>query len=301
MHTGILTNHFLDMTLTDLIETLDSIELTYSEECEEKVSFIIGLILSKLPWLHHPLPAGTIISRCRRGFIPLVEKSFKCREASNVTGFQRASIPFETIFYGAVGDSSIEEGDFIAMLETSKIHRKGLNRRREKISVSHWEVKQDIDMAIICHPKVFADTNPNGAVKEMQENYKRRLPDYPNKEIIPEFDKLVEYVSGQFAKSVKDGNNHEYMISAYFAHNSWETESGIIYPSVQANGRLGFNVAIRPDIVESSLGFVCAENRILFKTKDYLQIPANYNNLYTDEQLAEVLGVKSIDELMWIE
>lgn len=49
VHTGILTNHFLDMTLTDLIETLDSIELTYSEECEEKVSFIIGLILSKLP------------------------------------------------------------------------------------------------------------------------------------------------------------------------------------------------------------------------------------------------------------
>lgn len=289
------------MTLTDLIKTLDSIELTNSEECEERVSFIIGLILSELHWLHHPLPAGTIISRCRRGFVPLVEKSFKCRDASSVTSFQRASIPFESVFYGAVGDGTVEEGDFVAMLETSKIHRKGLNRRREKISVSHWEVKQDIDMAIICHPKVFVDTNPNGAVKDMQDNYKRRLPNYPNKEIIPEYDKLVEFVSSQFAKSVKDGNNHEYLISAYFAHNSWETESGIIYPSVQANGRLGFNVAIRPDIVESSLGFVCAENYILFKAKDYLQVPANYNNLYTDEQLAEVLGVKTLNELMWIE
>jgi hypothetical protein len=289
------------MTLRDLIVTLDSIELTDSKDCEDSVSFIIGLILSELPWLHHPLPAGTIISRCRRGFVPLIEKSFKCRDASNVTGFQRASIPFETVFYGAVGDSSIEEGDFIAMLETSELHRKGLNHKKEKISVSHWEVKQDIDMAIICHPNVFVNTDPSGAVKNMQENYKRRLPDYPNHILIPDFDRLVEFVSEQFAKTVNDGDNHEYMISAYFAHNLWETESGIIYPSVQANGRLGFNVAIRPDIVESSLSFVGAEKHILFKAKDYLQLPANYNDFYTDEQLAEVLGIKSIDELNWIE
>lgn len=285
------------MTLTDLIKTLDSIELINSKDCKEKIDFIIRLILSVNPWLHHPIPAGTIISRCRKGFVPLVEKSFICPEASKITDFQRASIPFDPVFYGAVGDGSVEEGDFIAMLETSEIHRKGLNRKWEKLSVSHWEVKQDIDMAIICHPKVFVNTNPNGAVKDMQENYKRRLPDYPNQEIIPEFDKLVEYVSGEFAKTVKDGNNHEYMISAYFAHNSLRTESGIIYPSVQANGCLGFNVALKPDVMENSLRFVGAEWHILLKANSYWQVPADHKDKYSDEQLAVLLGIKSIDEL----
>ena len=121
------------MTLTDLIKTLDSIELTNSEECEGRVSFIIELILSELPWLHHPLKAGTIISRCRKDAPNLGRDSFSCKPAERVEDYQRASIPHKTVFYGAVGDRGVEDGEFIAMLETSKIHRNNIEFGKEVV------------------------------------------------------------------------------------------------------------------------------------------------------------------------
>lgn len=181
------------------------------------------------------------------------------------------------------------------MMETSSLHRKGQDKGQEEIFVSQWRVTKDIDMALICHPKVFVDANLNSTVNTMQENYKRRLPDYPaEQEFIPIFDELVEFVSGQFAKRVSEGDNSQYMISSYFAHNSLLTESGIIYPSVQVNGKLGFNVALRPDIVENSLEFIGAEKHVLYKAEDYMQVPAY---IYSDGYIAASLGISSLDNL----
>ena len=286
------------MTLSKLINELDSIRLEDTEECKKYVDFCIGLIMSGIPWLHHPLESGTVISRCRRGSVPLIKDNFDCKPADKNVQFQRASIPFETVFYGSVGNMDIESGDTIAMLETSKLHRDNIRQGREKMTVSHWIVRQDIGMAIVCHPNVYSDARSQDAIKEMQENYKRRLPDYPTfPELIPEFDKLIEFVSGQFAKNVKEGDNSQYMISAYFAHHSLDTTSGIVYPSVQVKGRLGYNVVLRPDIVKNNLKFLGAEELILCKVGDYVWTSSN---CYTDEKVAVSLGVESINELEWI-
>ncbi len=281
------------MRLLDAIRELESIELTDSAECRNEVDFIIRLILSDLPWLHYTLSRGTIISRCRKDAPNLEKESFGCKRPENVISYQRASIPHESVFYGAVGDRDVEDGDFIAMLETSSLHRNGRDIGQEVIFVSRWRVNKDIDMALICHPNVFVDANQNSTVNAMQKNYIRRLPDYPSeKEFIPIFDKLVEFVAGQFAKKVSEGNNSQYMVSSYFAHNSLLTESGIIYPSVQVNGKLGFNVVLRPDIVEKNLEFIGAEKHILYKAANYMQVPAN---VYSDEYIALSLDIKSLN------
>ena len=281
------------MTLTDIISQLSLTTLENSSECERIIQRLVDAVFP-LVWLHHPLEAGTIISRCRKDPSSLEKESFSYKSVEKVQDFQRASIPHETVFYGAVGDRALEDGDFIAMLETSKLHREGKTIGKEEIYVSNWKVKQNIDMAIICHPNVYANANPTGAVKAMQNNYRRRLLNYPCQALLPEFDKLVKFVSCQFAKKVKDGDNHQYMISAFFAHNSLETEAGIIYPSVQVNGQLGFNVALRPDIVDDYLDFVGAEKHILYKATNYLQVPANK---YSAEHLAVSLGINSLDVL----
>ena len=281
------------MTLQEKVSLLSSVQLNNTPECR---GYLHRLINSFFPlyWLHHPLKNGVIISRCRRDAPNLKRDSFGYKSPESVYDYQRASIPHESVFYGAVGDRGPEDGDLIAMLETSKLHREGKPIGKEEIYVSRWIVTHDIDMAIICHPKVFSDTTPQAAVKDMQENYQRRLPYYPNQDLIPDFDGLVEFVSSQFAKKVKDGDNHQYMISAYFAHNTLETDAGIIYPSVQVNGRLGYNVALRPDIVDSHLDFIGAEKHILYKAKEYMQVPIN---TYSDEHLATSLGIGSLDFL----
>ena len=133
----------------------------------------------------------------------------------------------------------------------------------------------------------------------MQKNYIRVLPNYPaDQDFIIEFDKLAEFVARQFAKKVKDGNNYEYLISAHFANNALETDCGIIYPSVQVNGKLGFNVALRPDIINSHLDFIDAEKHVLYKAGNYMQVPANK---YSDNHLAVSLGISSLDIIPEIE
>lgn len=285
------------MTLTDIVALLQSIDLENTEECKETVRRYINAVFP-LAWLHHPLRTGTIITRCRKDAPDLCKESYGCKKAEMVIDFQRASIPYETVFYGAVGDRTKEDGELIAMLETSKLHREGKTIGQEIIYVSHWRIKKNIDMAIICHPNIYINVNPTGSVKDMQINYQRRLPDYPNHDIIPEFDRLVEFMSCQFAKKVQDGDNHKYMISAYFAHNTLETEAGLIYPSVQVNGKLGFNIAIRPDIVQEYIEFVDAEKHILYKANEYMQVPAN---LYSDKFIATSLGIDSLDILPKVE
>lgn len=282
------------MTLPDIISQLSTIRLEDTHECRELVHRLINSVFP-IHWLHHPLKTGTIISRCRKDAPNIEKESFGCKPPELVNSFQRASIPYESVFYGAVGDRDVEDGNFIAMMETSSLHRNGRDKGQEEIFVSQWRVIKDIDMALICHPNVFVDANYNSTVNAMQENYKRRLPDYPaEQDFIPIFDKLVEFVSGQFAKRVSEGDNSQYMISSYFAHNSFLTESGMIYPSVQVKGKLGFNVALRPDIVENSLEFIGAEKHILYKAEDYMQVPAG---VYSDEHLAVSLGISSLDIL----
>ena len=283
------------MTIPQIINELDSMDLTKTNECKKFISFIIPHIVSELPWLHHPIYLGTIISRCRKDAPNRNKESFGCKPAELVNDFQRASIPHESVFYGAVGDSNSEDGDFIAMLETSKLHRDKLARGQEVIYVSRWRVTKEIDPALICHPNVYVDSRSNGFVNEMQRNYKRRLPDCRvEKDFIPTFDMLVEFVARQFAKRVREGENFQYMISAYFAHFSLKKDEGIIYPSVQSKGRLGYNVALKQDVVDNNLEFISAEKHILYKADDYMLVPAN---IYSSEHLAASLGISSIEIL----
>ncbi len=265
---------------------------------KEQMQHLVDTVFP-LKWLHHPLKARTVISRCRKDAPNLNQESFGCKKAKDVKNFQRASIPYKSVFYGSVGDNGVEDGDIIALLETSKIHRNSIEKGREQIAVSHWLVTKDIDMALICHDRVFADAKRGSTLNAMQQNYLRKLPEYDKDfNVIREFDILAEFVSGQFAKRVQEGDNSQYMISAFFAHNSLLTEPGMIYPSAQVDGKLGFNVVLNPQTVKNNLCFLEAEWRVLYKAKNYMQIPVGE---YDEKQIAKWLEIDDLNELEWIE
>ena len=285
------------MSITQIINELSQICLEPTPQCRDYVHRLVD-DLFPIPWLHHPLKAGSIISRCRRDAPTLTVDSFGCKPAEMIDGFQRASIYRESAFYAAGCDNGqIEYADFIAMVETSKLHREGHDVGRERIAVSHWRLNRDVDMALICHPNVFVDTHKSDPLNDMQRHYAHLLPTYPRKALIHEFDTLVEFVAGQFAKRVPENQNHQYMISAYFAHNCFSTEEGLLYPSVQAQGHLGFNVVIRPDIKEDALEFIDAHWCVLYKANNYLPV---VEGLYSDKQIASFLDINDVNELPWI-
>ena len=283
------------------LEVIDKLKYLNDKDIpgrKEQVQYLVDSVFP-LKWLHHPLEAGTVITRCRRDAPNLKQESFGCKKAKDVKDFQRASIPYESVFYGSVGDNNAEDGDMIALLETSKLHRNRIKKGRERIAVSHWLVTKDIDMALICHNRVFADAIKGSTLNAMQRNYLRKLSEYDNNyNVIREFDMLAEFVSSQFAKRVQEGDNAQYMISAFFAHNSLSTEPGMIYPSTQVDGKLGFNVVLTPQTVKNNLSFFGAEWRVLYKTQNYMQLPVGK---YNDKQIAEWLEIDELNELEWIE
>ena len=283
------------------IKNISSIELDNSIECKERIHHLIDNFLKKgIYWLHHPLKAGTYISRCRKNPNSLDKEDFTYNNPKYVKDFQRASIPNETIFYGSVGDESSKEyGNMISMIETSKLHRNNYQTGREEIYVSHWKVKEDIKMQLIVHPEVFCKSEYNNSLRQMKEHYFMKLKDYPIPEIIPEFQNLVKIISEQFSKKVTNGNNYEYLISAYFSHYLITPEKGLIYPSVQVSGNLGFNIALHPLIVDEKLEFIEAKKHILYKLNNYMQVPAD---TYTDGEIAKYMDVNltEIRNLEWI-
>lgn len=285
------------MSITQIIDELKSVNLEPTPQCKGYVHRLVDDLLP-IYWLHHPLKAGSIVSRCRRNAPTLTAESFGCKDPALIDDFQRASIYRESVFYAAGCDSGqIEHADLIAMVETSKLHREGHRKGRERIAVSHWRLKRHINMALICHPSVFVDSRRGELLNDMQKHYQRLLPTYPRQAIVKEFDSLAKFMAEQFAKKVSEGQNHEYMISAYFAHNCFDTEEGILYPSVQTQGHLGFNVAIRSDVKEDALEFVDAHWCILYKADKYMPV---MEGQYTDNQIEMFLDVKDINQLPWI-
>lgn len=172
-----------------------------------------------------------------------------------------------------------------------------IRERGEKVGYTIKRIASLYVLSLICHPKVFVDSRQGEPLNDMQKHYVRMLPDYPNKELITEFDQLVEFMAGQFAKRVPKGQNYQYMISAYFAQNGLTTDEGILYPSVQTKGHLGFNIALRPDVKEESLEFIDAQWCILYKAKEYLPVP---EGKYTDEEIAMFMDINDINQLPWI-
>lgn len=281
------------MSIAAVLPQLKSIVLENTPQCKAQVHQLVDELMP-VAWLCHPLKKGTIISRCRKDPKSLVRDEFTYKPARLNNDYQRASIYLETAFYGAVGDMAEEHGDFIAMLETSNLHRSQMPKGIEETYVSRWDVKSDLKMALICHPNVFVDARLGGTVNLMQKHYSNKLSSFPYPSIVNDYDNLVEYIAGQFAKIVPEGANYDYMVSAYFARNILNTEQGIIYPSVQVNGQLGFNIVLRTDVADSCLEFKGAEKHILYKAKDYMQVKSG---VYSDQQIATYLGITDVNQL----
>lgn len=285
-----------NMSSESCLSTLESLaSLDLSKCCPNEVHCLVDSLFPQY-WLCHPLKEGTIISRCRKEPPNLKKESFSYKEASMVHNFERASIPYSSVFYGAVGDDNPEYGDFIAMLETSQIRRENKDSGREKICVSRWQVKKELKMALVVHNDVFVDGLTMGnSLNSMQQNYLKLLSEYPVSSEVEILDKKVKFFATEFAKEVITGQDRQYMISAYFSDNVMNGNSdGIIYPSVQGKGQLGFNVAIKPSTVDNSLEFLSASEYELFKNGDYMPVKVGK---YSDTEIQNFLEIDDISQL----
>ena len=152
-----------------------------------------------------------------------------------VTKYERANVPYQPMFYACSFPRGYNDETHpprvIALQETSSFFKDILASGIERSTVSRWEVVEKIELVAL---PFLADYNmPNTDIQTIKDEWNNAIG---NSSVNQEGRELVEYMAKEIGK---------------------DFSSGIIYPSVPAGGS-GFNVAIKPAVVDEKIKFVGA-------------------------------------------
>lgn len=177
-----------------------------------------------------------------------------------VKKYERANVPFQPMFYACSFprgyDNETHPPRVIALQETSSFFKDKLASGIERSTVSRWEVAKEIELVAL--PFLADYTTPNSDILTIKNEWEnaiggdavnqegRELVEYMAKEIGRDFDCNVGYF--------KIANFVNYLLNV---NEKTKNADGVIYPSVPAGGA-GFNVAIRPSVVDEKIKFVGA-------------------------------------------
>ena len=217
-------------------------------------------------------PGKTIIRARPNGvgqhFTNRNELSYKPQKFN--TSYQRASTPYLSMFYaGSIPEDlqpdELDNARIISTLEASNLLRDNDQEGEQTITFSKWEVTKDIPLIAICHHKDF--TTKSSHTKELYDAYQTWVKDLPA-ELMEKSIEITTFLASEFAKKEIRGG-FDYLISSiFFEITVSKGKAGIYYPSVRTDG-MGFNVAIAPDIVDSSLKLVVAGECTIYKKGEH--------------------------------
>lgn len=177
-----------------------------------------------------------------------------------VTKYERANVPFQPMFYACSFPRGYNDETHpprvIALQETSSFYKDIPASGIERCTVSRWEVMEKIELVAL---PFLADYNmPNSDILTIKNEWNQAIED---SSVSEEGCELIEYMAREIGKDFS--SNVEYFKIANFVNyllnvnEKTKKTDGIIYPSVPAGGA-GFNVAIKPTVVDEKIKFVGA-------------------------------------------
>jgi hypothetical protein len=168
------------------------------------------------------------------------------RDAENV-GIGRANLAKHPIFYGAVRSMEVPHPWFLACNEVC--HKP--YPPCQTFTATAWRVRKELPLINLTS---HAEQASGMAAARMAFNGVHGMLDKVPPNHRDHTIAMMKCLGEEFSKTVE--NNEDYWISAAFAHFVYcNLAGGISYPSV-ANHFKGFNVAIRPDIVDEHLELI---------------------------------------------
>lgn len=255
-------------TTKEIIESISKLDLTKYPHAE--VVELMGQ-LSKFGAIVVTINPGKPIMRARlnnNGEIFSTKSQLSFKPAPFNKTYQRASTPKMTMFYGALIPESIKEGDLdnsrvVGAYEATPLLRDKLSKGYQKLTFGKWIVKKPIELIAIVQHADFEKSN--SYLKEMNLAFK----DFMNNN--PEHKEDTIIVTDFFAKQFANPSTHQdsdYLLSAVFTEMVVKRNfAGVIYPSVRTIGQ-GFNVAITPEIADSSLELVVAGECSIYRNHE---------------------------------
>lgn len=302
------------MEIDKVISGLKAVDL--KEESYQEIRHLIGGI-GEAAYMGVNYHKNKIMMRARPNelndkFTRTSDLSFKPQDFNKT--YQRASTPFETMFYGSALSDKIERGELdnarvIGLLETMPWLRDKSSSGYAKITYGKWVVQEDLNLLAIIHHQDFQASN--SYTRELTKAYEAFLKSI-DKELADKSLKINTFLSNEFAKQVK--THHDYMISAIFTeivvNNPNRNIDGILYPSVRVHGD-GYNIALKPSAckkISLMTAGECSIYNLLGETivdvDSIVELDGNTDEFEMVEidnkrdSILRELGVNSIDELM---
>lgn len=225
--------------------------------CSDIKSLLYGT--DGIPGVAVTLNKGNVLHRTRMGSGYKSAKELSYRSAYANTKMMRATLPRETAFYCCVSDDPhlFEKVRLVCLSECSSLARAGKESYgRERLTTSQWMLKNSIRVLSFVTDETFKDCKENKMLNMFREQYastKSRLT--------PEQIDLIHLINQEFTKVVPEGENEEYILTAYLVHEALYALmdvtgrhfDAVVYPSVQTEGRWGLDLALRPDVADNKL------------------------------------------------
>lgn len=252
-------------------------------ECnEDNLSTLYNLFKSvdeySIPIIRYHMLQGTELIRCRinmpgRHFTKISELSYP--PINCVKKYGRANVPYNPMFYCSVFSDTVNENApyprVVSLLETSFIANSQMSGI-ERSTCSKWVANKSLNL--IALPFSFKYDRPIESIKKIQAEWHNLISGY---QIDKDGLELIEFMSEEIAKDTS--NSIEYFKIANFIfyllriNPKTKDVDGVIYPSVKVGGE-GFNLVLKPEVVDNKLAFEGASLCYLAKRQSdmYLRI-----------------------------
>ena len=197
--------------------------------------------------------------------------------ADCITGYERANIPFQPMFYACSFPGDYESDDVppprvVALMETSRFYRDRNAIGIERSTVSRWDIIETLELAAM--PFIADYSRACQLINKIKDGWNKEISKY---HINPNGLELIMYMANEIGKNFY--SNIEYFKIANFVHyllnvnEKTKNVDGIIYPSVPGAGS-GFNVALKPSVVNKKIIFGSASLCYLLmkEEKAYLRV-----------------------------
>lgn len=245
--------------ITDLLNAITSHDEASIQQLYEVFSSINDI---EIPIVRHIIFPGSSLIRQRinrkeRNFTHVSELSYP---PVSIAQIERANLPGHPMFYACSFPSKVTIDApiprVIALEETSSFMKDKTKSGIERATVSRWLVKETIELIALPYTGTYDKACPDLLqIKDAWEDAitKGHVPENPLE--------LVHYMAEEISKDFDD--REKYFKIANFVNylltinTKTRGADGIIYPSVPAQGA-GFNVAIKPDVVDAKIQFLNA-------------------------------------------
>lgn len=201
-------------------------------------------------WLTSKLISGVEVFRARpnEGNFQAFKKESEISTNLDSSEYNRASSPYNPIFYGSLKSEIIDYGMITCAAEIIGVHK---NPNIEKfnntyITTGKWIVEKPITVLVIAYDNDMS--NQNEVYKNSYQQFQSMLNDYSSYKMNIGFNK---FISKQFSSKIT--NSIDYKLTAAFSEVFFEKGiEGIVFPSI-ATEYNSMNIALKHDAVINNL------------------------------------------------